>query len=96
MTAPAPVGATGPGDEALEALRICDSGGDYSAVSSGGWYRGAYQFSQDTWDSVASRWRPDLVGVDPAAAARDDQDAMAGAIHDEAGGSPWPHCGRHL
>jgi hypothetical protein len=93
---PVPVGATSPGDAALEALRVCESGGDYTAVSPGGSYRGAYQFGQGTWDSVASRWRPDLVGVDPAAAAPADQDALARALYDEAGSSPWPHCGRYL
>jgi Transglycosylase-like domain len=96
VTAPAAVVASGPGDAALEALRDCESDGDYSAVSPEGWYRGAYQFSQGTWDSVASRSRPDLVGVDPAVAGPSDQDDMARAIYDEAGGSPWPHCGQSL
>jgi muramidase (phage lysozyme) len=77
-------------------LRQCESGGDYTIVSPGGTYRGAYQFNQGTWNSVASRWRPDLVGVDPAAASPEDQDAMARALYDEAGASPWPHCGRYL
>ncbi|MFN7150862.1 MAG: transglycosylase family protein, partial [Microthrixaceae bacterium] len=51
------------------ALRRCESGGNYGAVSSSGTYRGAYQFSRSTWNSVASRSYPHLVGVDPAAAA---------------------------
>ena len=78
------------------ALRRCESGGDYGAVSANGSYRGAYQFSRSTWNSVASRSYPHLVGVDPAAAAPADQDAMALALYRSSGSSPWPHCGRHL
>jgi hypothetical protein len=87
-------GATAGGGWA--ALRQCESGGNYSAVSSSGAYRGAYQFSRSTWNSVASRHHPHLVGVDPAAAAPADQDAMAMSLFRMSGSSPWPHCGRHL
>lgn len=86
-------GGTGPSDDALARLRACESGGDYTIVSYGGWYRGAYQFDQETWDSVTSRWRPALVGVDPAQASPSDQDAMARALHAERGWAPWPACG---
>lgn len=78
------------------ALRRCESGGDYGAVSASGSYRGAYQFSRSTWNSVASSSAPHLVGVDPAAAAPADQDAMAMALYRSSGSSPWPHCGKHL
>lgn len=78
------------------ALRRCESGGNYSAVSSSGTYRGAYQFSRSTWNSVAARSAPHLVGVDPAAASPADQDAMALALYRSSGSRPWPHCGRHL
>ncbi len=78
------------------ALRQCESGGNYGAVSSSGQYRGAYQFSQSTWNSVASRVDPGLVGVDPASASPGAQDAMAQALHSSSGSSPWPVCGRHL
>lgn len=78
------------------ALRRCESGGNYGAVSSSGTYRGAYQFSRSTWNAVASRSHPHLVGVDPAAAAPADQDAMAMALYRSSGSSPWPHCGKHL
>lgn len=78
------------------ALRNCESGGNYGAVSGSGRYRGAYQFSRTTWDSVAARHYPHLVGVDPAAAAPADQDAMAQALYEMAGAGQWPHCGRHL
>ncbi len=78
------------------ALRRCESGGNYRAISANGTYRGAYQFSRSTWNSVASRNLPHLVGVDPAAAAPADQDAMALALFRSSGSGPWPHCGKHL
>jgi len=83
----------GPSDAALAELRRCESSGDYGAVSWGGTYRGAYQFDQRTWDSVASRWLPRLVGTDPASAAPADQDRLARALYDERGWNPWPTCG---
>jgi len=90
------VAPPGPSGEQWAALRSCESGGDYSIASSSGRYRGAYQFARTTWDSVAGRQYPSLVGVDPAAAAPADQDAMALALYREAGHGPWPVCGRHL
>jgi hypothetical protein len=65
-------------------------------VSGGGHYRGAYQFDTRTWNSVASRWFPHLVGADPATAAPGDQDAMVRALFAERGWAPWPICGRGL
>lgn len=87
---------SGPSADQWAALRDCESGGDYSIASSSGRYRGAYQFAVTTWDSVAGRNNPSLVGVDPAVAAPADQDAMARALYIEAGHGPWPVCGRHL
>jgi hypothetical protein len=78
---------------ALASIRACESGGNYGAVSSSGAYRGAYQFDRGTWNSVASRNNPALVGQDPASAAPADQDAMASALMAERGHSPWPICG---
>jgi len=100
-TTTAPVATTtvpvdGPTPEQWAALRHCESGGRYDAVSPTGAYRGAYQFSQATWDWVAGFADPSLVGVDPAAAAPADQDAQALALFDRQGASPWPHCGVHL
>jgi hypothetical protein len=88
--------SSGPSAAAWAALRECESGGDYSIVSRTGRYRGAYQFSRSTWDSVAADHAPDLVGVDPAAATPAEQDAMARALYADRGAQPWPHCGRHL
>jgi hypothetical protein len=90
---PIPVG---PAPEKWAALRECESGGDYTITNPSGKYRGAYQFDRSTWNSVAGRHDPSLVGVDPAAASPADQDAMAFALYLERGARPWPHCGRHL
>ena len=79
-----------------EALRKCESGGRYDAVSPKGRYRGAYQFSQATWDWVAGTANPALIGVDPAAASPTDQDAQALALWTMRGSGPWPTCGVHL
>lgn len=86
----------GGGASDLAGLRNCESGGNYGAVSSSGTYRGAYQFSRSTWNSVAAGSHPHLVGVDPASASPADQDAMARTLHASSGSSPWPVCGRHL
>lgn len=88
--------APGPSPDQWAALRQCESGGDYAITNPSGKYRGAYQFDRRTWNSVAERHAPRLVGVDPAAASPADQDAMALALYDERGHRPWPHCGRHL
>lgn len=93
--APAPTPG-GPSAAQWAALRNCESGGNYGAVSSSGAYRGAYQFSQGTWDLVARSAAPGLVGTDPAAASPAQQDAMAAALYARSGASPWPHCGAHL
>lgn len=91
----APVPA-GPSGEQWAALRQCESGGDYAITNPSGKYRGAYQFDRSTWNSVAERHAPRLVGADPAAASPADQDAMALALYGERGPRPWPNCGRHL
>ena len=88
--------APGPSAEQWAALRECESGGDYAITNPSGKYRGAYQFDRGTWNSVAERHAPRLVGIDPAAASPADQDAMALALYGERGPRPWPHCGRHL
>lgn len=91
--APAPAPGS-PTAAQWEVLRQCESSGNYSIVSANGRYRGAYQFSQATWDWVAGMDRPGLVGVDPAAATPADQDAMALALWSRQGWRPWPICGQ--
>ena len=93
---PTPPLPPGPDPSEWAALRDCESNGDYSITNPSGKYRGAYQFDRSTWNSVAERHAPRLVGVDPAAASPADQDAMALALYSERGARPWPHCGRHL
>lgn len=70
----------------LAAIRACESGDDYRAVSAGGQYRGAYQFDRSTWNSVGGTG-------DPAAASVEEQDARASILYQRAGTSPWPVCG---
>jgi len=74
-------------------LRDCESSNNYSVVSVNGRYRGAYQFSQATWDWVTSLHDPSLVSVDPAAAAPAAQDAMAFSLWSSQGWYPWRFCG---
>jgi hypothetical protein len=67
-----------------------DTAGGYQAVSPDGVYRGAYQFDQTTWNSVAdSIGRADLVGVNPASAGPADQDTLATALYEMRGNQPW-------
>jgi hypothetical protein len=80
-------------DAQLTTLRRCESTDNYAAVSSSGRYRGAYQFSQSTWDRVAGAHFPWLVGSDPATVEPWWQDAMARALWSESGPASWPHCG---
>jgi hypothetical protein len=93
---PIPVLPPGPSAEQWAALRQCESNGNYAITNPSGKYRGAYQFDRPTWNSVAERHAPYLVGVDPAAASPAEQDLMAYSLYSERGASPWPHCGRHL
>ena len=86
----------GPSDIQWEALRFCEATGNYSAVNPTGTYRGAYQFSRQTWDWIAGLNFEHLVGVDPAAAVPADQDRMAQALYDLRGRGQWPVCGRYL
>lgn len=83
------------GDE-LARLRHCESTDNYRAVSPSGLYRGAYQFDQTTWDDVAGRFYPWLVGIDPIDADPWWQDAMARALWSERGRQPWPICGHEV
>ena len=79
-------------DPFLECTRAheSDTAGGYRAVSPGGTYRGAYQFVRSTWNNVArAAGRPDLVGVDPAAAAPADQDLLALDLYHAQGAGPW-------
>ncbi len=70
----------------LDAIGACESGGDPTAVSSDGSYRGKYQFDYGTWASVGGTG-------DPAAASEAEQDYRAALLYARSGSSPWPVCG---
>ena len=86
----------GPEKYQWEALKYCESTGNYQAVSPTGNYRGAYQFSVETWDWIAGLYYENLVGVDPSAARPQDQDRMAESLYLLRGRGQWPVCGRYL
>ena len=76
----------GVSQETLDAIAACESGGDPTAVSSDGSYRGKYQFDYGTWESVGG-------SGDPAAASESEQDYRAALLYSQSGPSPWPVCG---
>lgn len=78
--------ASGGASPELEAIAQCESGGDPSAVSSDGQFRGKYQFSRETWAGVGGTG-------DPAAAPESVQDELAAQLYAQSGTSPWPNCG---
>ncbi len=86
------VGAKSPfGDDlaaAFAALRQCESGGNY-ANKNNPLYRGAYQFSYETWAGNGG-YR------DPADAPPALQDAAALALYERRGWQPWPACSKKL
>lgn len=98
--APEPTTSGTPSEPPTEAdwasLRNCESGGRYDAVDPSGLYHGAYQFLPSTWDGLARRYWPGLVGVLPSQASPADQDKMARQLFDLEGARPWPTCGRYL
>jgi septal ring factor EnvC (AmiA/AmiB activator) len=76
-------------DPFLVCTRAHESAGDYSVVSSSGYY-GAYQFAPTTWDVTSSHaGRLDLVGVLPSHASEYDQDEMAWVLYQWQGNDPW-------
>jgi hypothetical protein len=70
----------------LAAIAKCESGGDPTAVSADGQYRGKYQFLISTWEAIGGTG-------DPAAAPEPEQDQRAAALLAAEGTSPWPVCG---
>ena len=75
------------GADAATLARIaqCESGGDPTAISPDGRYRGKYQFDRETWARMGG-------SGDPAAAPEAEQDARAARLLREAGTGPWPNC----
>jgi uncharacterized protein YabE (DUF348 family) len=71
------------------ALANCESGGNPRAVSSGGTYRGLYQFTMGTWQGVGG-------SGDPIDASSSEQTYRAKLLYKKRGRSPWPVCGKYL
>jgi Transglycosylase-like domain len=85
MTA-VPAAPAGAASGQLEAIAACESGGDPTAIGGGGLYRGKYQFTYETWQSVGGTG-------DPAAAPEAEQDARAAELLARDGAGHWPVCG---
>lgn len=89
-TSSAPRQGTGGADSLnWPALANCESGGNPSAVSPTGKYRGLYQFSYATWQSVGG-------SGDPAANPAGEQTYRAKLLYNRSGAGQWPHCGKYL
>jgi hypothetical protein len=80
-------------DIGLEALRQCESGGDYT-INTGNGYYGAYQYLPSTWRHFAAEaGHPEWAGVLPHQAPPEIQDAVTRHlwnVHPRA----WPTCHR--
>ncbi|HEX6745323.1 MAG TPA: transglycosylase family protein [Solirubrobacteraceae bacterium] len=70
----------------LQRIAQCESGGNPSAVSADGTYRGKYQFDRETWRAMGG-------SGDPADAPETEQDRIAAALLAQRGTAPWPVCG---
>jgi hypothetical protein len=90
VTAPVSGGTDPALNPFLQCVVQAESGGNYGAVSPGGQYMGAFQFSQSTWNVAAqAAGRPDLVGVPPNRASKADQDTLAVTLYALDGKTPW-------
>jgi hypothetical protein len=69
----------------LERIAQCESGGNPTAVSADGQYRGKYQFDRATWERLGGTG-------DPAKATEAEQDRLAAKLLAQSGTSPWPVC----
>ena len=74
------------GPATLARIGQCESGGDPTAVSADGHYRGKYQFDRATWERMGG-------SGDPAQAGEAEQDRIAAKLLAQRGTSPWPVCG---
>jgi hypothetical protein len=69
----------------LQRIAQCESGGDPTAVSADGTYRGKYQFDMSTWESMGG-------SGDPAKAPESTQDRLAVKLYNARGSAPWGRC----
>ena len=79
-------GSSGSAGATLSRIAQCESGGDPTAVSADGQYRGKYQFDRAAWQLMGG-------SGDPAQASEAEQDRIAAKLLAESGTSPWPVCG---
>ena len=79
-------GSSGSASATLARIAQCESGGDPTAVSADGHYRGKYQFDRATWERMGG-------SGDPAQAGEAEQDRIAAKLLAQRGTSPWPVCG---
>jgi Transglycosylase-like domain len=70
----------------LAAIAACESGGNPRAIGGGGLYRGLFQISIPTWQSVGGQG-------DPVAASVAEQVRRATTLYAREGSTPWPVCG---
>jgi peptidoglycan hydrolase-like protein with peptidoglycan-binding domain len=73
------------GSATLQRIAQCESGGNPTAVSADGQYRGKYQFDRATWERLGGTG-------DPAQASEAEQDRLAAKLLAQSGTSPWPNC----
>ncbi len=71
----------------LRRIAECESHGNPRSIGGGGLYRGAYQFTIETYRSVGGRG-------DPAKASMAEQTRRAGILLARSGPSQWPVCSR--
>jgi hypothetical protein len=71
----------------LARIAQCESGGDPTAVSADGRYRGKYQFSRVTWRAMGGTG-------DPAKADEAEQDRLAVLLLERQGPGAWPVCAK--
>jgi hypothetical protein len=69
----------------LRRIADCESHGNPRSIGGGGAYRGAYQFTVDTYRSVGGRG-------DPAKASMAEQTRRAAILLARSGPSQWPVC----
>jgi len=79
--------ADGGASATLQRIAQCESGGNPTAISADGAYRGKYQFTRSTWAQMGG-------SGDPAAAPEAEQDRLAAALLAQQGTTPWPVCGK--
>lgn len=72
-----------------QALRECESGGNYS-INTGNGYYGAYQFSASTWNSMKTGY------AFAHEAPPEVQDDAAKRLQARSGWGQWPACTRKL